>query len=175
MECKLRQLLVCYLPVKILKLWRDVFDWWSWLMVCGLYSPGKTFFVHVNGTLPINHSSGWNVQGYLALSLFLSIFFRRCTILTPLNQSSMHRMHQVNVIFPMWEAYPGAKNHLLSRRHDSWCSIFYPNDGHAMPLFTSLNQWNKCKMLTLYCTYKMSCWADLLFLLQDLKICMRMY
>ena len=65
------------------------------------------------------------------------------------------------------------KNHLLLRRHDSWCSSFYPNDGHAMPLFTSLNQSNKCKMLTLYYTYKMSCWADLLFLLQDLKICIR--
>ena len=146
----------------------------SW---CAAYIALARLFFHVNGTLPINHSSGWNVQGYLALSLFLSIFFRRCTILTPLNQSYMHRMHQVNVIFPMWEAYPGAKKSPFVA--SAWFMMFkfLPKwwTCYASLHVSQSMKYSKCKMVTLYCTYKMSCWADLLFLLQDLKICIRMY
>ena len=133
------------------------------LMVCGLYSPGKTFLsmwtapcqsiIHLDemckGILPCLYFFLYSLD--VARYWHLSINHLCTECIKSMSSFLCERHIQVQ------------KNHLLLRRHDSWCSSFYPNDGHAMPLFTSLNQWNTVSAKWLRCTARTKCLAELTF------------
>ena len=166
-----RQLLVCYLtlPVMILKLWRGVFDWWSWLMVCGLYTPGKTFFCPCERHLA-NQSFIWMKCARVSCIVFISFYILQA--LHDIDKSQLiiyahNASSQCHLSYVRGEAYPGTKKPpLVAYDVQVFTQIM---DMLFLSSHLSINQISaKCY------TYEMSCWADLLFLLQDLKICNRM-